>query len=222
MKQYHRRESSFRAIQFRKTRTYVEFALAIAALGLLSVSLFYSRNADAQDVRARFEQDLGQVFTTHEEISVDARAVAQQVRATGRMSLVTNSHDFEVQLAPNDLRAPNYRAEEVGVDGISRPVAMPAASTYKGNLQNEWGSNARFTVQDDKIEGMIITSSESFFVEPAHKYSSSAQPNDYVLYRGSDVRSDIVRTCGTTLDEQVNTNTKQFMSSATTGVAPAV
>ena len=208
--------------RFFGARTYAALAVAFAVLALLSGSAYYSRRVDAQDVRARFQQDLGQVFTAHEEMNLDPRAIAEQVRVTGRMSLVTNSHDFEVQLVPNDLRAPNYRAEEVGADGISRPVAMPAASTYKGNLQNEWGSNARFTVQDNKIEGMIITSGESFFVEPAQKYSSSAQPNDYVLYKGSDVRSDIVRTCGATLDEQVNTSTKQFMSSATTGVAPAV
>jgi hypothetical protein len=40
------------------------------------------------------------------------------------MSVKTPAHDFELQLRPNDLRSPNYRAEEVGADGITRPVQM--------------------------------------------------------------------------------------------------
>src|ERR1041385_5918255 len=222
MKQSRPRESSPRTNQLRSTRIFLPIAFAALVLGSLSIANLYSRQVVAQDLRVRFQQDLGQVFSSHEEISLDPRAIAQQVRASGRMSLVTPAHDFEVQLRPNDLRAPNYRAEEMGPGGIAREVAMPAPSTYKGNLQDVWGSDARFTVNDNEIEGMIITSGESYFVEPAQKYSSAAQPTDYVLYKGSDVRSDIVRTCGTTLDEQVKAGAKQFMSSATTGVAPAV
>lgn len=191
-------------------------------LALACGSAYYSRRVKAQDARTRFQQDLSQVFISHEELSIDPHAVAEQVRATGRMSLQTSAHDFEVQLIPNDLRAPNYRAEEVGVDGISRQVVMPAAATYKGSLRDEWGTNARFTVQEDKIEGMILTSDESFFVEPAQKYSTAAQSTDYVIYKGSDVRPDIVRTCGTTLDERVSAAAKDVMSGATTGIAPAV
>ena len=222
MKQSRPRESSRRTNQFRSPRTLLTFAFAALLLGCLSIANLYSRQVGAQDLRARFQQDLGQVFSAHEEISLDPRTIAQQVRASGRISLVTPAHDFELQLQPNDLRAPNYRAEEVGPDGITREVAMPAPSTYKGNLQDVWGSDARFTVHENEVEGMIVSSGDSYFLEPAQKYSRVAQSSDYVLYKSSDVRPDIVRTCATTLEEQVTAGAKQFMSSATTGVAPAV
>jgi hypothetical protein len=192
-------------------------------LGLLLVaSVVHFPKAEAQNNRLRFQQDLAQVFTNHEELSLDPRAVAQQVRTSGQVELVTGTHDFQLQLQPNDLRAPNYRAEEVDPDGVTRATAMAGVSTYKGNLAGVWGSDARFTVRDDKFEGMIITSNDSYFVEPAQKYSSSAMPTDYLLYTAADVRPDITRTCGDTLEQQVNSSAKQMMKNAANGVVPAV
>src|ERR1051325_1264227 len=86
-------------------RNYVVLVLAIAVLTLAGLSLL--PKADAQNTRARFQQDLAQVFTSYEQLSIDPRSVAEQVRTSGRASLVTPVHDFELQLQPNDLRAPN-------------------------------------------------------------------------------------------------------------------
>src|ERR1700741_5277424 len=103
--------SSARGTRFR-IRVFAPLVLALAALALLTGPGFYSAPAGAQSARARYQQDIEQVFTKHEEIQLDARAVAQQVRESGRLSVVTPAHDFEIQLRPNDLRAVNYRAEE--------------------------------------------------------------------------------------------------------------
>src|SRR5436190_18246191 len=101
------------------------------------------------------------------------------------MSLKTRVNDFEVQLRPNDLRAANYHAEEVGADGISRTVEMPAVATYKGNVEGVWASDARFTVTDDQIEGLIVTPTESYYLESAQKFSATAQSTDYLIYKAS-------------------------------------
>lgn len=155
-------------------------------------------------------------------MNIDSHAVAEQVRTNGRVSIVTSTHDFELQLSPNDLRAPNYRAEEVDADGVTRATEMGGVSTYKGNVEGVWASDARFTVTDNAVEGMILTPGQSFFVEPARKYSSSAAPTDYLIYSADDVRPDITRTCADTLEEQINTGAKQIMPSAASGNAPAV
>lgn len=210
-----------------KVRNRVRFricapvVLALAGLAVLG-HVFYSPRAGAQDVRARFEQDLGLVFMNHEEVRLDPRAIAERVKETGRMSLATRSQNFELQLRPNDLRAARYRAEEVDADGATREVPMPEVSTYKGNVEGVWASDARFTVHNDQIEGMIVTPTESYYVERADKYSIVAQPTDYVVYKASDVRPDITRTCGDTLEHQVNLNAKQLTANATTGQTPAV
>src|SRR5947207_12214638 len=164
-----------------RLRTYGVLLLALAALIAVAAPFHVSR-VDAQNTRARFEQDLGQVFLNHENLNIDPHAVAEQVRTNGRVSLVTPAHDFELQLSPNDLRATNYRAEGADADGVTRATAMGGVSTYKGNVEGVWASDARFTVTDNAVEGMIVTPGQSFFVEPAQKYSSSAAATDYLLY----------------------------------------
>ena len=202
-------------------RTYGVWLLALAALIAVAAPFHFSR-VDAQNPRARFQQDLQQVFNNHEDLNIDPHAVAEQVRTTGRVSLVTPAHDFEVQLRPNDLRAPNYRAEEVDADGVTRATAMSGVSTYKGNVEGVWASDARFTVTDNAVEGMIVMPGQFYYIEPAQKYSSSAAPTDYLIYTADDLRPDITRTCADTLEEQVNTGAKQIMPGATSGGTPAV
>ncbi|HBB94340.1 MAG TPA: hypothetical protein DC054_03025 [Blastocatellia bacterium] len=204
-----------------RLRTYGVLLLALAAF-IAVAAPFHGSRVDAQNTRARFQQDLEQVFTKHEDLNIDPHVVAEQVRTNGRVSLVTPAHDFELQLSPNDLRAPNYRAEEVDADGVTRATPMAGVLTYKGNVEGVWASDARFTVTDTAVEGMIVTPGQSFFVEPARKYSSSAAPTDYLIYTADDVRPDITRSCADTLEEQVNAGAKQIRPSATSGDTPAV
>jgi hypothetical protein len=118
------------------------------------------------------------------------------------------------------LRASNYRAEEVGDDGVTRDVPMSAVTTYKGSVEGVFGTDARFTLDGDHIEGMIITPQESYFVEAARKYSVAAGANDYLVYKASDVRPDVTRVCGT-LDEEISRGAKDVAPMIASGtVAP--
>ena len=195
--------------------------MALATLAAVCAPAYYSRRVSAQNVRDRMQQDLEHVFANHEDVTLDPQSTAARVRDTGRMSLKTRLNDFEMRLRPNDLRASNYHAEEVGPDGVSRPVEMPAVDTYKGNVEGVWASDARFTVKDDQIEGLIVTPTESYYLESAQKYSSTAQSTDYVIYKSSDVRPEITRSCADTLGEKVSANAQQLMSSAAMDMQPA-
>ena len=200
--------------------------LASLLLGLITLASFggpgiHAPAVDAQSTKARYQQDLAQVFTNHEDVQLDPHAVAEGVNRTGHLSVQTPAYDFEIDLMLNDLRAPDYRAEEVVDGGVAHEVEMPAPHTYKGKVSGMPNSDARFSIDDDKLEGMIVTQGESYFIESARKYSAAAQGSDYLLYKASDVRPDIRKTCGT-LDEEINHEAKQFLSSASTGVTPQV
>jgi hypothetical protein len=200
-------------------KIYVPVLLALIAMALLAGSGIYSSPVGAQSGRVRYQQDIEQVFTNHEDVMLDPQAAAEQVQASGRLSLVSGAHDFEIQLRPNDLRAANYRAEEV-VDGVTREVQMPQVNTYKGSVDGMAGTDARFTLDGQHMEGMILTPQDSYFLEAASKYSSAAGANDYVLYKASDVRPDIKRVCGT-LDEEITRGAKDMASRmASNTVAP--
>ena len=208
-------------MQVLHSRNYVALLL-LAAAALIAGSTFSLTHVGAQSGRQRIQQDLEQVFTAHEDTTLDARAFAAEVRNEGRAALRTASNEFLMQLRPNDLRAANYRAEAVEDDGKTYVLPAAPVNTYKGAVEGVWGSDARFTIDDDKIEGMIITPSGSYFLEPAAKYSTAASSSDYIVYRASDLRPDIIRSCADTLGEQVAMNADKFMSSATSGASAAV
>ncbi|MGZ8842204.1 MAG: M12 family metallo-peptidase [Pyrinomonadaceae bacterium] len=203
-------------------RNYSLLALTLSIIAAVCGPVYYHQRVDAQDSRARLQQDLEKVFTKHEEVNLDPQLVAARVRETGRMSLRTQSHSFELQLRPNDLRASNYRAEEVGSDGVAHPVPMAGVSTYKGNIEGVWGSDARFTLKDNNLEGMIATPNELYYVESAQKFSATAAATDYVVYKDSDVRPDIFRSCAEPLGDRVEMNAKDLMTGAADGMQPAV
>src|SRR5256886_17432478 len=197
------------------------FLLGLITLALLGDAGIHAPAVDAQSTKARYQQDLAQVFTNHEDVQLDPNAAAEGVKRTGHLSVQTPAQDFEIDLVLNDLRALNYRAEEV-VDGVvARAVEMPAPDTYKGKVSGMPDSDARFSIDDDKLEGMIVTQGEFYFLESARKYSAAARGSDYLLYQASDVRPDIRKTCGT-LEEEISQEAKQFLSSASVGVTPQV
>ena len=202
-------------------KAYLPLLLVLAALALLAGPGFYSWPAEAQTGKARYRQDIEQVFINHEEVQFDPRAATQRVRESGRLSLVTPAQDFEIQLRPNDLRSANYRAEEVIDGGLTRPVQMSSVNTYRGSVEGVAGTDARFTVDENHFEGMIITPQEYYFFEAASKYSSAAGSTDYLLYRASDVRPDLARVCGT-LEEEIGRGAKDIAPNVSAGVAPDV
>jgi Metallo-peptidase family M12/Reprolysin family propeptide len=211
-----------RTVSSLRSKTYFALLLSLAVAALIAGSTLSFNHVGAQGGRQRIAQDLQQLFTRHEDVTLDTRAFAAEVRHEGHASLRTASNNFLMQLRPNDLRAANYRAEAVEDDGKTYVLPPSAVNTYKGNVEGVWGSDARFTINDDKIEGIILMPSESYFIEPAAKYSTAASSSDYIVYRASDLRPDIIRSCADTLGEQVTLNANKFMSSATTGVSPAV
>src|SRR5437879_5361964 len=148
--------------------------VASVLLGLITLASLggpgiHAPAVDAQSTKARYQQDLAQVFTNHEDVQLDPHTAAEGVKRTGHLSVQTPAQDFEINLTLNDLRAPNYRAEEVVDGGITQEIVMPAPDTYKGTVSGLPDSDARFSIDDDKLEGMIVSRGESYYLESARK-----------------------------------------------------
>src|SRR5947207_377579 len=204
------------------SRFAVRVFFAFTLLSACALPDLYSGHVGAQSGRARLEQDIAQVFTSHEDLQLDPAAAAQRVRESGHLSLQTPAHDFEIELRANDLRAPNYTAQAIGDDGVARELPRAAVNTYKGIVIGMPGTDARVSLNGGRLEGMILTANETYFVEAASKYSQSADSADYLLYKATDVRPDVARSCGVTLEDEVKTRSSQFVSNAAAGAAPAV
>ncbi|MGB7925497.1 MAG: M12 family metallo-peptidase [Pyrinomonadaceae bacterium] len=134
------------------------------------------------------ERDLSKVFRRHERVRLNRAEVAEQVRKEVPLSIYTSSVSFDLLLKPHDMRGPNYRAVEADAVGVERAVEMGAAvRTFKGTVVGRDDSQARFTVDESTLEGIIITPEERYVVEPVSKYSAGADAMDFVVYRSSDL-----------------------------------
>ncbi len=162
--------------------------LATASL-LLTAALAQNETGTRPAPRTRpGDAKLGRVFRSYERLSLDTAAAAARVRRTGRLAVNTGRRAFSLELEPHDLRAQNYRAEETVAPGVTLPVARGPVRTYRGKALGIEGSlEARFTIDDESFEGLILAQGERYYVEPAARYTPGAARTDFILYKASDV-----------------------------------
>lgn len=184
----------------------------IAGASLACIVFIILRFVPAVSSRsARLEQDLDQHFLAYEFLQLNTSSVFQQVKNTTRLSLATSNLSFDLELAPHDLRAPGYRAEVFGADGIGQIIDIGPVKTFRGRARGAQNGapfpqlgEARFTIDEGIVEGLIITPTEHYFIEPARNFSDEATTSEYVIYKESDVITNSTGDCGVTLSEQVN------------------
>jgi hypothetical protein len=189
-----------------------DFFLVCAAIGALLATLHISRAAAPKTASAS-QQAVSRVLKNHETLTVDSKQAAQSVRETGRLSLTTSTRRFDLELVQHDMRALNYRAEEVIDGGSVRNVEMGPVRTYRGSVSGMEDAEARFTIDDEKIEGVIITPGQLYYFEPLRNFSSSALKNEYIAYTGADVIAGAHGVCAT-LDSKLKAGVDTFTGDA--------
>ncbi len=141
----------------------------------------------------------------YQRVAVDTRAIVRRARTMGRVTIPTEDGTLELMVAPNDIRSPRYRAEAVAEDGIAYPVTPASLRTFRGTAAGIPGSEVRFSLREDAIEGIVITPHEWYLVEPLRNYDATADQAEMVVYRASDIIPEAFGTCATALAEQIST-----------------
>lgn len=176
-------------------------ALAVFVIALIVAALAFSSGGVSSQGSEPQRRELERVFSKHERMSLDPGQIARQVKQTRSLTLTTSHGTFEMTLEPHDIRAPGYVAEAWGDKGVTVLERTPVR-TYKGTVQGLPGAQARMTIDEQTVEGLIITPGELFFLEPVKRYSETAAKTDFVFYAGSDVKEP-AGECGTTMAEMV-------------------
>lgn len=176
-------------------------ALAAVVTALIVAAVAFTSSGVSSQGQHPMQRDLERVFTRHERLSLDAGQVANRVRQTRSLTLATARGTFAMTLEPHDMRAPGYRAEAWGEYGVTVLERGPVR-TYKGTVQGMPGAQARFTIDEGTVEGLIITPGELFFLEPAKRYSGTAAKTDFVFYSASDLKES-AGECGNTMAQMV-------------------
>jgi hypothetical protein len=179
-------------------------------MALLAVAGAPARPANAAGVAVKLDAD--RYLQDYRLITLDPDAARREVAEHGMLTISAGLDRYDVALAPHDLRAPSYRAEETLEDGSHRVLPAQPVNTYAGSVANREGATARFTMEAGRLTGMIIDGDDRVFVEPLATFSLAGGPTDYVVYHEYDVRPDAEPgACGVSEAEKV--------SSALDGVA---
>lgn len=195
---------------FRHQYSRMRVALVALAFTIIVAALaFSSRDVSSQGGDPQ-RRDLDRVFSRHERLSLDPGQIQRQVKQTRSLTLNTSRGKFEMTLEPYDMRAPGYVAEAWGDNGVTVLERAPVR-TYKGTVQGLPGAQARMTIDEQTVEGLIITPSELFFLEPSKHFSGSAVKTDFVFYAASDVKES-PGECGNTMAEMVEQHSANVSS----------
>ncbi len=150
------------------------------------------------------KQDLDRLFKRRESLQLSSADAAGRVRRGEGLTLKTAGLSFDLELTAHDMRSADYRAEEVGPDGALRPVPAGEVRTYKGKVRGRDDAQARFTIDEDHVEGVIFTPKERYYVEPLRKYSKAAAETDFIIYKESDINSAEAGTCPVGLSDELD------------------
>jgi hypothetical protein len=162
------------------------------------------------------DPELSKLFRKYDVLKLDPAIAASQIRRTGKLLLGTSAGQFDLKVAPHDIRSADYVAQVIGSDGIAQKLARAPVNTFKGEVRGLPQAQARLTIEQDSIEGSIITKSERYFIQPARALSRASRSDEFVFYRGSDVIKD-AGECGVTLADEVAAEEERALSTAGSG-----
>ena len=143
------------------------------------------------------ERTLHTALSDYEVIHMESGRIEAQVKESGNLMLRLKGVLFDFRLQPRDLRSPRYRAEVTGPDGVRRQLPPSAVTTYRGRaLVGQEYVRGRFTITGEKFEGVVFTAGDWTFIEPMRNYMQTAQDDQLVVYRQSDIKPGQEWRCG--------------------------
>jgi hypothetical protein len=182
--------------------------LRLASIVAVSLATLFSVGTPVPRARAERPRDLQvesieQVLSGFDRVLLDPAGAAAQVRDGQPISIVTPRATFEVTLEPHDIRSPRYRATVSHDGGIIDEVAPGPVTTYRGTVAGMPGAEARFSITDEGLTGLILAEEEWYYVEPERSFSKAAPAASHVVYSRSDMRAQTVGTCANTLAHEI-------------------
>ena len=160
---------------------------------IFSFLLFASFTA-ATAQNAKVNEELSRSFKKFNVVRIYGTPTESLNGNGEKLNLSIDGEPVELNVTPNDLRAPNYRAENTGPAGSTR-IEGPAVTTFRGKVSGLDDSEVRLTIDADRTEGFFRMGTDRYFVEPASKYSSFAPKGESVVYKAEDSLVDNTFQC---------------------------
>lgn len=141
---------------------------------------------------------------------------------TGEMEFVLEIEDlyeWDLSMLLNDIRSVDYEGELISKEGKYRS-AETRATTYKGNVNAKNNHRLRVSLYQHLFMLMINENGNRIYIDPLSTYMEDALPNQFVLYKDSDVIMDGTLSCGAhmnDIEKELQGQADQLKSTAYTG-----
>ena len=153
-------------------------------------------------LQRRDDPEIAKALKKYDLVRLGRAELKSQMQKNGRLLLNTSAGDFDLELTPYDLRSPDYQSQVIGADGIARRLPITPVKTYKGPVNGSSHAQARMTLTEMGLEGIVITESARYFLQPARTFSKTANEDEFVFYNGNDTTQS-PGICGVTLADEV-------------------
>ena len=148
------------------------------------------KNADFSELEYQFNQ--------WEVYQLDVQAFDSYVKNAGsgmEFNLKFGDKDWNIWLAPKDIRSSNYLRSVLTPDGV-KYLPKGENLTFQGHEQDAGGGMVALTIDDQFLYGFVKKGNETFFIEPLW-YFVPDQPKDrFVIYAASEVKPRPDLKCG--------------------------
>ncbi|MCH7601643.1 MAG: hypothetical protein IIB54_02640, partial [Planctomycetes bacterium] len=114
------------------------------------------------------------------------------------ISLNLDGEIVELELAPHSVRSDGFRVRTRDANGKTHPFPLPAPTTYRGRIRQQFGSIAAASIINGQLRARIVDGDSVLVIQPLDEVLPKAGRNQYVLFHRTDeIALDF--KCGTDL-----------------------
>ncbi len=162
-----------------------------------------TRSVAGRNSAIREKPKLDAVLRSYSSLRLDPKQLVAQARRSEKVVLAFGNRLMEIALQLHSLRGPNYTAMEIQADGSRRILQPRPVATWRGTVVGMPRAEARFTMNEKTLEGIVFDDDDWYVIEPLNRYDDAASPNEFITYRRTDLIEQSFGTCGTTLADEV-------------------
>jgi len=130
--------------------------------------------------------DLNTKFKKYNLVRLDSQLQRANARGGRGLTLPVGGRQLALSIVENDLRSADYKLVFKTADGDVE-VPRPENTTFKGQVIGDKSSIVRLALDGKKVEGVIITGNNEYYIEPAGTYSALAGSDEFIIYEARDV-----------------------------------
>lgn len=160
-------------------------------------------------------------LSSYERVDLDASEAIRRVRASEPVHVATPTKTFDLRLVPHNIRSADCVVQVSKGGGVVERIDPGPVTTYMGTVDGMPGAEARFSIDENGVRGMILADDAWWFVEPeAGSLSKAGGRGAHVVYANTDVLPAAGGQCGTTQAHIVDAEVERLTGEKLEGGLP--